>query len=57
MNCDIDEKRNRLYNAVFRRHFKDIEPIFEITGIIKDRKETYSPEKYYERFELKLKLT
>ena len=53
----VDEKRNKLYNLVFKRHLKDIEPIFDVIGIIKSEKETYSPEKYYERFELKLKLS
>jgi hypothetical protein len=53
----IDDKRNRLYNFAFRRHFKDIEPIFDIIGTINGQKETYSPEKYYERFEVKLKVT
>ncbi len=52
----IDEKRNRLYNSVFKRHFKDIEPVFDIIGIVGNLRETYSPEKYYQRFELKLKL-
>ncbi len=52
----IDEKRNKLYNFAFRRHFKDIEAIFDIIGIMNGEKESYSPEKHYERFEIKLKL-
>jgi protein tyrosine phosphatase len=51
----VDEKRNKLYNLVFQRHFKEIEPIFDVFGLIKGKKESYSTQKYYERFELKLK--
>ena len=53
----VDEKRNKLYNFAFKRHIKEIEPIFDIIGVINGQKETYSPEKYYERFEVKLKIS
>jgi hypothetical protein len=52
----VDEKRNRLYNLIFQRHIKEIEPLFDIIGIKKGKRETYSSEEYYDRFELKLKI-
>jgi hypothetical protein len=51
----VDEKRKKLYNIVFIRHFKDIEPIFDVKGSREGKKEPYSPNNYYNRFELKLK--
>jgi hypothetical protein len=51
----VDEKRKRLYNTVFQRHFVDIESIFIITGIIKGEKEIYSPQKNYDNFQIRLK--
>lgn len=51
----VDEKRKKLYNLVFQRYFKEIEPVFEVKGWINQQEELYSPAKYYERFELKFK--
>jgi hypothetical protein len=51
----VDEKRKKLYNIVFKRHFKDIEPIFDVIGSRLGKYETYLPLKYYDKFQLKLK--
>ena len=51
----IDEKRKRLYNHVFRRHFKEIDSIFQIIGFVDNVAEIYSIEKNYDNFELKRK--
>ena len=48
----IDAKRKRLYNHVFRRHYEVISTNFSIIGINKRKKETYSPQKIYDSFEL-----
>lgn len=51
----VDEKRKRLYNHVFRRNYEAINAIFQIKGINSRKKENYSPEKFYDKFELKRK--
>ncbi len=51
----VDEKRKRLYNIVFQRHYTEIEPNFELIGYIGKVPETYSAEKYYDMFDLKLR--
>jgi hypothetical protein len=51
----VDEKRRRLYNTIFRRNYEVINLTFHIIGINKRKKEIYSPEKFYEYFELKRK--
>ena len=51
----IDEKRKKLYNSVFRRHFKDIIIDFNILAIAENNKEAYSPQKNYDSFEITLK--
>jgi hypothetical protein len=51
----VDEKRKKLYNLVFQRHFNEIDPTFNVTGWIKNKKEPYSTKKHYDKFELKLK--
>lgn len=51
----VDEKRRRLYNIVFQRHFYEIAEKFQIIGIIGEQKENYSPEKLYNSFELTVK--
>lgn len=51
----IDEKRKRLYNHIFRRHFSIIEPVFQIIGYKDTVGEYYVPEKNYDSFELKRK--
>jgi hypothetical protein len=48
----VDEKRGRLYNHIFRRNYEVISTNFNIIGINKRRKEPYSPEKFYEYFEI-----
>lgn len=51
----VDDKRKRLYNHVFRRNYEVIKATFQITGINGRKKEPYSPEKFYDNFELKRK--
>jgi hypothetical protein len=51
----VDDKRKRFYNLIFQRHFKELEPIFLIIGIIKKHKESYNPHKFYDSFEISLK--
>ncbi len=51
----VDDKRKRLYNIVFQRHITEIEPNFDLIGYINEKPETYSIEKNYDIFELKLK--
>ena len=51
----VDEKRKRLYNFAFQRHFNDIEPIFKIIGFLKGVEETYTPLKMYDSFQISLK--
>ena len=52
----VDEKRKKLYNLVFKRHFLEISPIFDVIGYINEESETYSIEKNYDSFEIKLKI-
>ena len=51
----VDEKRKRLYNHVFRRHYDTIDANFDIIGINEQERETYSPKKNYDIFELNRK--
>ena len=51
----VDEKRRKLYNIVFQRHFYDITHNFQIMGLIGEQKEIYSPKKLYNSFELSVK--
>jgi hypothetical protein len=51
----VDDKRGRLYNHIFRRNYVVINTTFHIIGINKRKKEDYTPEKFYEYFELKRK--
>jgi methyltransferase-like protein len=51
----VDEKRKKLYNIVFKRHFDVIQSNFKIFGKKGRRKEIYSPNKIYDIFELSLK--
>jgi hypothetical protein len=50
----IDEKRKKLYNLVFQRHFVEIESIYTIIGIKNKQKEVYQAQKYYEAFEISI---
>jgi hypothetical protein len=49
----VDDKRKKLYNHVFRRHYTFINNIFQILGSFEEKKEAYTPEKMYDFFELK----
>jgi hypothetical protein len=51
----VDEKRKRLYNAIFQRHFKDIDPDFNIIGLLENKKNSYSSQINYDSFEISLK--
>ena len=51
----IDEKRKRLYNLLFKRHFEEINRFFVVSGFQKDQKEPYSPSKFYDTFDITLK--
>ena len=52
----VDEKRKRLYNHVFRRHYDTIDANFDIIGINEQEREIYSPKKNYDIFELNRKI-
>ena len=52
----VDEKRKRLYNHVFRRHYDTISADFDIMGIVGRKKENYSPKKNYDKFVLNRKI-
>jgi hypothetical protein len=52
----VDEKRKKLYNIVFQRHYRTITNDFKILARNKGfSKEVYSPKKIYDNFELSLK--
>jgi hypothetical protein len=51
----VDEKRKKLYNIVFQRHFETIKKEFKIIGFIREKRRIYSPMKVYNSFELSLK--
>lgn len=51
----VDEKRKRLYNLIFQRHFKEINEDFEIIGILGYKIEPYSISQNYDFFIVKLK--
>ena len=48
----VDEKRKRLYNSVFRRRYAEISNDFFVTGLYENEREAYSPEKFYDSFEI-----
>jgi hypothetical protein len=52
----VDEKRKKLYNIVFQRHYETIKNDFKIIGFIGKQKQIYSPKKRYDNFEISLKL-
>ena len=52
----VDEKRKKLYNHVFRRHYETINADFDIIGQINEKRERYSPQKFYDSFELNRKV-
>lgn len=51
----VDEKRKKLYNHIFRRHFKEMHAIFKIVGRIGKSKEVYKPTSFYDSFTITLK--
>jgi hypothetical protein len=51
----VDEKRKKLYNIVFQRHFEAIKNQFKIIGFIGKQRRIYSSKKMYDSFELSLK--
>ncbi len=51
----VDDKRERLYNAIFQRRLDEIEPVFDIFAKKSNRFELYAPTKTYKIFELRLK--
>jgi hypothetical protein len=51
----VDEKRKRLYNNIFRKYVKEIEPLFNLIGTFEGKKETYSPLKSYDTFQITFK--
>lgn len=48
----VDEKRKRLYNHLFRRHFHEIELKIAVFGWIGRKKRAYRPELLFDRFEM-----
>lgn len=46
----LDEKRKRLYNAIFSRHFHHIEADFYIFGELAAQLHSYRPERIFDRF-------
>lgn len=48
----VDEKRKRFYNLIFQRHYDDMKSQFNIIGLIEKRAEIYSPQKFYDSFEI-----
>ena len=51
----VDEKRKKLYNVVFQRHYSFIENDFQIIAQRGELIEGYSPNEMYDSFELFLK--
>jgi hypothetical protein len=51
----FDEKRKRLYNALFQKYFEDIDTYFDILGTFEGKRETYTPSKIYDIFRITLK--
>lgn len=51
----VDDKRKRLYNAIFQRRIHEIEPNFHVFAKRSSRFEVYSPHHTYKIFELRLK--
>ena len=51
----VDEKRRTLYNRVFQRYFDEINPLFQVFGLIEEEEEPYTPTKFYDSFTIELK--
>ncbi len=52
----VDEKRKKLYNHVFRRHYAVINATFQIIGLKNGIEEPYSMGKVYDVFKLKRRI-
>lgn len=50
-----EERRDRIYNGIFKRKHHEIIEKFDIFGYINGRIELYNLEKFYDHFELKRK--
>ena len=50
-----DAKRRRVYNLIFQKYFKELELSFEIFGIFAEQEETYTPSKFYDKFQITFK--
>lgn len=50
-----DEKRRRVYNKLFQKHFEELELFFNIFGIFADEEEIYTPSKFYDKFQITFK--
>jgi hypothetical protein len=46
----VDEKRKKLYNTIFKRHYHEIEQIFEITGMTAQGVRSYKPDIFFHLF-------
>ena len=42
----VDDRRKQFYNLIFKRHYKSIEPIFLVKGLLKDEIEIKKMFKY-----------
>jgi hypothetical protein len=52
----VDDKRKRLYNAIFQKRIHEIEPIFHVFAKKGNKFEIYTPNKTYKIFQLQLKM-
>ena len=51
----VERRKLILYNGIFRRRFKEIEESFEIQAFKEGKRETYSPDEFYYKFEINRK--
>jgi hypothetical protein len=51
----VDEKRKRLYNLIFQRHYEELAPTFTMQGKRGNEWMAYSPDETYDAFEVSLK--
>jgi hypothetical protein len=51
----VDEKRKKIYNIVFQRHYNTIKNDFHVVAYIGSEAEIYAPHKMCDIFELSLK--
>ncbi len=50
-----DEKRKQLFNRIFARRWPEIESFFLVLGIVDGQREAYSPDGFYDSFEVSSK--